>query len=250
MGRKKHDLKNEKDLCDRFSELARGRGWSVYPETSDCDLLLVATNKTTTRQATPGMQIAVEAKMQANVTVLRQAMPAWHGDAGPDFHVALVPTATSDFRELARRLQVEVYETHPKRKKDPTILDALPLRMKQYYGTPLWYPDIELWTPAGVRSPTKITPWKVKAINLCLDCLERGFLTSSDFRNIGMSMTRWVQNKWIKANGKKQGRAWEYVLNEEAKPPHIKYADVAQQIRLERVQAASGEKTGRRPIRT
>lgn len=233
----KHSYKKESELCDDLVKLAREKKWRVYPETSDCDLLLVATEETITVNAMPGTQVAIQAKLNANIEVLRQSLPEWYGDQGPHFYAVLVPTASQAFRDIARRLQILVYEMH-----EPGIykpLEVLPLRAKFYYPKPLWTPDSELWTPAGVASPKSITQWKIRAIKVCLDALDRGYLTREHLDEGRQYYSLWHKKQWIINTGNKEGRKVRYKLNEEAKPPppHIQYKEVADQIRKQRLAA-------------
>lgn len=234
----KHDYKTEEQLCTTLIDEARASGWLVFPETSEYDLLLVATNEVRTANIKTGEQIGIHAKMHPNVEVLYQALPMMHGDRGPSYHAILVPVASLEFRSVAYRCGIVViegarYERHSRAYRRTTGMSALylPAHQRHYYSEPLWYPDMEINTPAGVRSPKKITPWKVKAVRLCLEGLEKGFLLNADFRTSGVSMTLWRQKKWILATDQHIGRSLKYTINEAADPPHKQWPEIADKLR-------------------
>jgi hypothetical protein len=241
-GKKRHDYTKESDLCELLTAEARSEGWKVFPET-DFDLLLVASHDVRTRGASPGDQIGVEAKLAANVDVLGQAMPAKWGSKGPNFHAVLVPLPDPVFIEIARRLGImvvtasaHVWKWDPESKRTVERWERvirgfreLPATLRHYYDEPIWYPDIEIDTPAGVKSPKKITEWKVKAVRLCMQGLERGYLLTHDFHVAGISMTVWNREGWIEPIGK-IGRSKKYKLVDSAKPPHILYPEIVAAI--------------------
>jgi hypothetical protein len=230
----RHDYKSEKELCDVLINHARSHGWLVFPETSEFDLLLVATNEVRAVHARPGDQIGVHAKMHPNVDVLGQALPSAHSERGPHYHAVLVPVATQEFKAIAGRCQIMVIEggrlEHRGRRfvRDvSTSLNYMPVNKKIPYSEPLWHPDVEINTPAGVRSPKKITPWKVSAVRLCLHGLKEGYLINSDFRAAGVSMALWRQSNWVISTGQKIGKSLKYIINEAATPPHLKWPEIA-----------------------
>lgn len=234
----KHDYKTEEQLCATLIEEARACGWLVFPETSEYDLLMVATSEVRTHNIRTGEQIGVHAKLHANIEVLYQALPMMHRDRGPSYHAILVPVASQEFRSVAHRCGIIVLEgakyhrAHREyRRSTGSDLLYLPAHQRQYYSEPLWYPEMEINTPAGVRSPKKITPWKVNAVRLCLEAIEKGFVLNADFRTAGISMTLWRQKKWIVATDQHIGKSIKYVINESADPPHKQWPEIAEKLR-------------------
>lgn len=234
-GKKPHGISSENDLCNRLSETAQQLGWKVYPETSGCDLLLVATETVKTRNAEPGDQIGIQAKLRPNVEVLSQALPTPHSTHGPHYHGVLVPHASRAFSYVAGRLGLVVFAAVQWDRYGFVVDNRLrslrrlsPIK-KYYYSEPLWFPEIEIWTPAGVRSPKSITPWKINAVRLCLFGVKRGYLLNSDFLDHNISITRWRLKRWI-VSGEKIGRAVKYKLVEENRPPHILYPEITARL--------------------
>ncbi len=228
---------SENALCMAMVEYALAEGWRVFPETSQCDLLLVATDKVRAGGVKPGDQVGIQAKLRDNLEVLHQAMPRAHASVGPDYHAVLVVKARHHFVEVANSLSIVVLQGTRVRGNKLVAdvrgsLSGLPLQKKQYYSDRLWHPEREIWTPPGVKSPGSISPWKESAVRLCLESLKRGYLTSQHFRQskIKMDMRRWVENKWVIDTGEKQGRLHKYVINEKGNPPHLMYPEAAKQI--------------------
>ncbi len=222
----------ESDLCIGFAEYAKTIGWKVYPETSGADLLLVATAEVRTRGCRPGDQVAIQAKLRANVEVLYQALPKMRSTKGPNFTAVLVPRCTHDFRAVAQNLSIITLTAYTYRRSSHFTRDPgfgflqINATHRHEYGEPLWVPDAEVWTTPGVKNPKSITPWKMKAIRLCVKAKSQGYLLASDFREVGMSMTTWRREKWLKDSGLRIGKQTRYVLDDVQKPPHILYPDL------------------------
>lgn len=239
---------SENELCRGFAEYAQELGWKVYPETSNQDMLLIATDKVEIAGASAGTQIGVQAKMVDNLDVLAQAMPSVE-EKGPHYHAVLVPRAKENFKYLARRLRIVIFTgmefTYPEQQdyrkwRDKTWLKSfrgnltsLPRAYQLYYDEPLWHPDIEIWTPPGVKSPKSLSPWKINSVRLCLHGLKKGYLTSADFKEFNISMKRWVDSKWIVDTGEKHWRYKKFVLNTGAGAPHEKWPEIAEAIKAE-----------------
>lgn len=240
----RHDYKAERDLCALLSERALEQGWRVFPETGDHDLLLVAGEDVKTMNARPGDQIGVQAKLHANIEVLAQAMPDPWSETGPHFHAVLVPVAVREFTSVAGRCGILVMEAtkriydHGVRKWVRTRgidheLRYLPPSMRHYYDEMTWHPEIEILVPAGVKSPRRVTPWKIDAVRLCLEAEKKGFLTTADFGHARVSMTVWRQKGWIEPTGEKIGRSKKYRLVDSANPPHLRWPEIAERLRAD-----------------
>lgn len=236
----RHDFKVESELCDMLSQRAKDMGWKVFPETGGNDLLLVATDDVRTKNARPGDQIGVQAKLSGNIKVLAQAMPDHWSEKGPHWHAVLVPVVVKEFDQIARRLGLLTFEaTHRvwvggewrRERGIKHALTYLPPAMRHYYTEMVWHPDVEILVPAGVSSPRSVTPWKVKSVRLCLDALERGFLTIADFRHAGMSVSTWKQYGWIEATGERHGRTMKYRLVLDHNPPHLKWPEITERLK-------------------
>jgi len=239
----KHDYASESELCKTFVPYAKSMGWRVFPETSNHDLLLVATAAVKTINAVPGDQIGVQAKLKDNIEVLCQAMPKEWDAVGPHYHAVLVPVASEGFRKIARRLGLLIfqgtkagpYAKSPPRRSVDKELFYLPITRKHYYSKADWHPEVELWTPPGVPSPSSVTPWKVSAVRLCIEAERKGYLTSDDFRKRSVSMGRWVRFGWVVDSGEKIGRGKKYILgtNPHDPPPHKRWPEIAAQLILD-----------------
>lgn len=211
--------RTEEELCDAFADHARAAGWTVYPECSGWDLLLER----------DGIQIGVEAKLRPCFEVLLQALrPAEAAHCGgPMFHAVLVPEMRRAFRSVAFELGIGVYhgdfrsgfgsywKLDPSRTRDqaePRFLPALePPRTKEWrHRKPAWTPPVEVTgNGAGRAAPRQLTPWKIKAVLLCAVLRDRGWVTSADFKAIGIDPNRWRQ-LWLDEDGK-DGRLKRYV---------------------------------------
>jgi len=251
----KHGYKSEAELCEVFMDHARSLGWRVFPETSDHDILLVATSDVKTFGAQQGDQIAVQAKLRTSVDVIFQAMPKSWTSKGPHYHAVLVPHASSEFSTVARHCGVVVIEGTRRVWKsgqwglEPSAtgqLSFLPLSLRHYYDHMEWHPDVEILVPAGVPSPTRITPWKIGAVRLCIDALRKGFITTADFRSAGISVARWRQKKWIAPTNERIGRSTKYVLVPENRPPHILWPEIFEKLSEDSALEDGGEKKFRR----
>lgn len=242
MPRFKNPYKTERDLAESFAEAVRSQGWVVYPETGGYDLLLVAGSGVNCTGIVPGDQIGVEAKLQANLKVLEQARAHIRRprSAGPNFVAVLVPRAVTEFRNLADDLGLLVIEgtrrgrSHPD--FGPVPLPFVPTHHRLYYPDPCSTPARPVDIPAGVPSPRSVTPWKVKAIRLCLLAEEKGYLTSADFRRDRVSMSRWKRNRWLEPTGEHLGKFKKYRLKSEVPPwlpppPHVQWPEIVEALR-------------------
>jgi hypothetical protein len=224
----------ESDLCAEFMAWARGQGHRCYPEWGGWDILVVTS---------AGVHVGVEAKMRAGIDVLEQAMWPAEDSPGPTYHAVLVPTAGGSFKSIARRLKVWVMEWSPKpawlaqyRQKSDTLLPAGVRHLEWIHQAAQQLPPVEeLNQPAGVPSPSSLTQWKLKAIKLILRLESRGYVTSKDFNELGISMgSTWV-GRWIEWDGTKIGRRHRYVAIAEPRStrPDKMHPEVADAIRAQ-----------------
>jgi hypothetical protein len=242
--------RTEADLCRRFIDDLED-GWTVYPETCGWDMLLVLEKPrelsvpeqrvwqhSRDLPLAPGTQLGIEAKLRCNCTVLRQALPRRmytdvEDTTGPDFRAVLVPKVSGDFATVARHLDLVVLEgePHPERYRGPDAkrLEQL-LRharawphMKQYE-----LPEIVPRCEAGVPSPSTLSRWKVAAIKLCLRLRANGFVTRSDFNELGLSTSIWY-HRWV-VKGERVGRVQRWVREPGWTPWDEVHADEAAQL--------------------
>jgi len=232
--------KPESDLCEWFMAAAREKGWTCYPETSDWDILLVRDD----------IQVGVQAKMTPNVKLLKQCLPdrlRWstsmlaHPEkfrgyvTGPNFRVALVPLkgkakSLENFEFVAKTLGIWVVEKNNLKSKKMNerydfgigILEDQK-HMDSHDWKPMkkcWIPDVVPDVEAGVKSPVSLTRWKQSAMRLIARARVRGYVTSKDAKELGVSMERFVarfsanHEPWMKFVGK-QGRFHKYALQGE-----------------------------------
>lgn len=242
---------SESELCSQFIDHARSKGFKVYCETADFDLLLVVTPEVLKHTAlfTPGEQIGVHAKLLPNVAVLYQALPRARGPVldkvGPDYYAILVPNATDEFVFVARKLGITVYTaswskstwwrgtaqfvTKGTPRVDFGLTDSGFTYKKMEHKERCWTPEVEVNIPAGTKAPVQLTPWKMAAVKLCITGVKKGYLTTQDFADAKISMSRWSQKgwvqpgEWVKENGK---RLKSYLLQDDNKPPHLLYPEV------------------------
>lgn len=214
---------SEAELCASFAAFAKNQGWSVHPETSDFDLLLVWDKKFGHPQ-NPGDVVGVQAKMRPSLELLAQAKPLWMATSGPDFHVVVVPQASGPFLAVAQALGLSV--------STPEYYNwNLTLGQRHHYPKRPWYPEVPVEMEAGTPSPRSVTKWKVTAVRLCLHGIRRGFLTAADFNAFGISMGRWVQQGWIEDTGTKDGKLKKYGVA--AVAPHTMYPEVTASVAKE-----------------
>ena len=244
-------MKTEADMCKAFIDVCVTDKWIAYPETAGFDILLAHKEY--------GTQIGIEAKQTLNPKVLDQALEGvehYHRWGGPDFRAILVPKGgTRGLENIAKKMGVTII-----RYKGKPIDGKNRCKQGEYGYTNAFYPELPNidkpfpsfddgrvwydWCPdkrcalpdyipdvrAGVESPKKLTQWKVKAIKISILLEKQGYITSSDFSEIDISMHRWIQSKWIVKDKKHKGlwRKTQYMPNFEKQHP-VNY----KQIRLD-----------------
>lgn len=224
--------KTEAELCAELVAHARSIGFKAYPETNDQDVLLVAGPDV--RGFKAGDQIGVQAKLRPNVQVLSQAMPRVGRSRQPHYYAVLVPEASGDFCFVAQHLKITVLTGSAI--KDSYIVE--PFRRARWWrfetGATCWVPECEVeGMPAGTPAPKQLTEWKLKAVKLCMRGVSQGYLTSADFRELEVSMPRWVKLRWIVPYDTQvinKRKVVRYVLNDEQRPPHLRYIEVTEAL--------------------
>lgn len=239
--------KTEAELCEDFIRGARALGWTVYPETAGFDLLLVAPD---------GRQVGVEAKLRPNLELVGQicdhALHAWQ--QVPDHLAVLVGRSNRHLGAVSRKAGFEVIdgsEVIRQRERNEWSLDRAPdgsdcenpwgaYRPKHTEhwprledGTkrcvlPSFVPNLQ----AGIPGPIQLTPWKIKAIRLCGRLRERGWVTTQDFKELGLDSSRWIRGslRWLEDSGERDGRRFKYVARPGVELPDEQRPELTRQV--------------------
>lgn len=207
---------SEAHLCAAFIE-SLPLGWIPYPETAGWDVLVVVPG---------GDQIGIQAKLRANIAVLAQALPARPervgSTRGPLFRAVLVPYADAAFSSVAVAAGIGVLHAlrdgrfpHAIQQWGwPTLAETIASwRLWEHRG-PCELPPVVPTGPAGVPSPSPLTPWRVGALRICTILRARGYVTRTDFAAAGNNASTWVARGWLRADGK-EGRLTRYVAAQE-----------------------------------
>ena len=225
MKNKETKFEKEVDLCSAFIT-ALPKEWTAYPETGGFDILLV--------RKKDGFQIGVEAKLKLNAKVVAQAAESNVSyrilDSGPDCRAVLIPAyVSSDLACLCDLLNITIIRVYKYSYNDKGYWFNPSLPSQSSYAEDGWHEffpheriEVPDWIPdvcAGCSSPVKLTPWKVGAIKLAIIIEKRGILTRRDFKDYGISMSRWTQCDWLKANGKGQWIKGQYFPDFKAQHP-------------------------------
>lgn len=195
----------ETDLCAAFMVWARTRGWVCYPETCGWDILLVDKD---------GIQTGVQAKLRLSAHVIAQASPGLydHRDIGPTYRSILVPEI-GELGFVARRLGLIVFHVDtyqppmPNREQGPCVLEFEPdVRNADYSHT--WFdwhpreqhdlPDVVPGGPAGIPSPSQLTPWKIGALRVIAVLERQGYITRQQIIKQKIDPGRWLYGGWLR----------------------------------------------------
>lgn len=194
----------EADLCASFIAWVKHCGgkifhggkrcpvWTVYAETADWDILLVAED---------GTQIGVQAKMAFNMKVLVQTIPSsWSSfhQIGPDYRAILIPEQDSRAKTICGALGIIVFSA-----RSYTYRGEV-----QEFEPGVDYPcdDWHWWSPekrerlpnyvpdviAGASGPVKLTEWKVRALRIVALLELQGTVSRADFRSHNVDPRRWT----------------------------------------------------------
>lgn len=242
----KHFL-TEAEMCDSFADAARAAGWIVYPETDGWDMLLVGTPDDHLRSGflrlgnalPPTVMIGVQAKLRPNVAVIAQAIGRNPDDHGPHVRAVLVPRAPSEFRDVARRCRLHVFESRECHYPPRLKWDGLDHIYPSAWREPARLPQLPPVVPnvrAGVPCPVTLGPWKVSAFALCRTLRARGYVTSADAKDASkvlggchLDIRSWVQRGWLVETGK-DGRLTRYAAGMGQRLPDEMYPALAAQF--------------------
>lgn len=216
MSRAPGPFATEADLVDEFlrrlERIDPSGAWTVYPESCGWDLLLVHET---------GVQLGIEAKLSLNPKVVDQALigaftrhAAWDG---PDYRAVLVPSEGRQLHmaSICKAIGVGIILVRPEGSGGFHWFD-LP-SSSQYCDWPNWGPVTRCPVPdyvpkvsAGVKSPTQLSDWKVRAIRLLVVLDKQGWIDRNDLKVLGLSPTRWTcaYNGFL---GRVEGKPVRYV---------------------------------------
>ena len=226
----------ETDLCNELIQMAEEAGWTCYPETCNFDIVLVR----------DGIQIGVEAKLRLNMEVVAQALKrcgSFRVPRSPHFRAVLVPWGKAGFQNILVPLRILCLVGAPREKQlfrrrswRNNVLFCNEI-LEEYKGF-LWTAGDRLVLPefipkvaAGVPSPIKLTPWKVKMLRVIAETLNTGYITTKQAKkDFGVDLRIAINLGWFTHNGC-IGRSYRYELNDEATDrPDQQHPEVFEQI--------------------
>lgn len=215
-------FETEAQLCEAFAASVKADGWTIYPETAGWDMYLVRRK----------IHVGVQAKLWGIPEVLIQALPEkWNDRKGPHFRMVVVGgfrgrsvrnehTKREQFNALAIGLRLVVAEAPEadstmawKRSwfhgQDWHAMNARSTGKYKFtrglYDPPIcwayyrWRPSSLPWLPpfvpempAGVPSPTTVSPWMIASVRLARLAKARGWISIADARSVRDE----VQGKW------------------------------------------------------
>lgn len=241
---------SEAAMLVAFMAEARAMGFRVVPEACGHDLVLVVTEPLRrppgSHRILPDVEvgdvIAVEGKLRASITLLRQVTPPFRrrwgctSPATADFYAAVIPGYDSDFEEAAHALGAAVWVMRPGRPKadrwdydHAPILASFDLRDELRcvgYGR-LAVPDLDVDITPGCPSPRQVTAWKIAAVRLCLLGLTRE-LVNADFVDAKVNRRRFVDSGWVTV--RREGRVGFYILADVQGRPDRVYPEIVAAI--------------------
>lgn len=222
---------SETAMCAFFAASVAKNGWVVHPETAGHDMVLVANQDNA--EFCAGETVAVEAKLRANVTLLRQAAPPLVlGKTMKHYahmYVALVPACTEDFRIIATALMIDVVVC------DNTRGWQQGFRLHSDYRDPLApglpVPPSPVDTPAGVPSPRVVTRWKLAAVRICLEAMSHPAheIERTRFARLNVEPRLWIVRGWAVRVSKTTYR----ILDSPTRPDRL-YPEIVAVVAAER----------------
>lgn len=226
---------SEAHLCEEFcSQLRRlSPEVALYPEVGEWDLLLVVPGALAARwwsvEVGEDYRVAIEAKLRPGIPLLAQALYRLRrGRQRPDGAALLVPHRTQPLADVAAVLGFAVWSPDRGRPYAPPPLapdDRARLEPPRYY-----VPHLR----AGAPAPRPLTQWRECAIRLCMRLRDRGYVTSADFRELGISPRWWTGPGGVLVrDGEDAKRRRRFVARAGAELPDVGWEAVAEQIRAE-----------------
>jgi hypothetical protein len=178
---------SEKELCDIFITHVTQLGFNVYPEYADWDIVIEKHGKI----------IGVQAKLKQNLKLLAQLV----GDDSVHFKIALLPMIynrrqtgnQTDWIMIAKRLKILPVMVDPIGSYYPKGFINFHQNVRNlfyYRWRPkklLKVPEFKYTTPAGVRSPRKVSEYNIACVKLELFALQhQNSVTLNDARDLGL----------------------------------------------------------------
>lgn len=258
---------SEAAMLSAFMELMRSWGFRVLPECCGHDLLLVVPEDGLSERKpemlapwerrspamkpyspaddpawdclVPGDVIAVEGKLHATATLLRQITPPyrrrWNKEGGQsaDFYVGLLPTTNGDFADVARALGATTWVFTPPGYRwqvdmGPDLWEYGCSDDLRCYGAPLDLPKIDIDIVPGRSAPERVTTWKISAVRFCLEFRDKA-AESADFNQHNMSARLFVDHGWARKI-ERTGSVWSYELLDVPTRPDRRYPEVAKAV--------------------
>lgn len=179
-------FKTEADLCAAFIKWVEPKGWTAYAETHDWDILLVCDQD--------GTQCGIQAKLQPSLHLLDQALPDRYdfgGKSGPHYRGILVPHLNRSLHKICRATGLVYFSVYNSLPYEPISFQGHSPELDwgfQACPLPEYVPDVI----AGAASPVRLTPWKIKALEICAVLEINGSITSKQIGQLGISSTRWT----------------------------------------------------------
>lgn len=246
-------------MLSAFAEHATAIGFRCVPEYGGHDLILVAGSdlldpyENMSRNAIPhgvepGDVIAIEGKLHATPTLLRQALPPhrrMYNTEKPapcaDFYAVVVPRYDGEFETVAQALDIGVVVMAPDRERDdnygksviPAALDRWTMHDSyRVTGHPrIDVTGLNVKMRPGLPSPRSLSPWKIAAVRLCLLGQQRE-LQRADFAGTPVRLRTFSDRGWITLV-RREGRHGVYALADVAGRPDLHYPEITAAIRAE-----------------
>jgi hypothetical protein len=223
------DFESEAHLCEVFAERARAAGLEVYPEVEEWDLLLVVPGSLSLQTSRP-VQVGVEAKLRPTLEVVAQAYHRSRRPRRPDSAAVLVPHVPQALAAVCSGLNLACWSPVAFHADMARFLPALPGFRSGALEIPRYdVPHLR----AGAPSPRPLTKWREAAIRLCLRLRERGWVTVTDFKELGLARRWWTGPGGCLAPDGYEGRFARYVARPGSELPDKGWEAVAEQIRAE-----------------
>ncbi len=220
---------SEAELCAKFIKWAAIHGWIAYPETGGFDFILVR----------DGVQIGFQAKLVLNLKLLQQILPgATNGspvNEGPHYRAILVGEHCSEYSGLLDYLGISAYWMYYNHNTNgigfaPRVIDVDTMMPWNNFGNPVVLPRYVPDMAAGAASPTKLTDWKIKALQITAILEIKGHVDLDDFRRFDIDFRRWTSMGWLQNQGGKLIRGSQLRFDEQHP---IVYQTILEELRSE-----------------
>lgn len=236
---------SEAAMLAAFIEEMRAIGFRCVPEHGGHDLLLVVTGPlvcpprrywTIPDFLEIGDVIAVEGKLRASTTLLRQVTPPDRArrsvGRSADFYACVVPSFDADTEAVVEALGAHLWVMAPADGKwRPANLARFGLseRRRCFAGDRIQVTDLDIDMPAGSPCPRALTPWKLAAVRLCMEHAD-GELLAATFDKAGLRARTFLDQGWAEVT-RRDGRAAVYRLTASETRPDRHYPEIVAALR-------------------